>query len=1511
MADLKRIYGYPDDIRADMREETLVGISRCFPIEANHYTLVLKNIWADENKGAGSGGEGLKAEKEAILRSKSMTYPVKAHLVLVSKATGKPVDEEDDYTVAQIFSVTSKHTMVYGGNNYLAANQLQLLPGVYTRSKNDGMLETHFNTGTGNSFSLNLDPEKGIFYITPQGTSAKTVLLPFLQLMGVQNLEAIFGKSLLEKNIEASKGKEESSIRALYTYLVPKRQQIPGIGTTQIREMLPTLMNGFELNKKTTELTLGTSHAHVTASALGAAVAKLIAVYRGEKEEDNRDSLAFKRVQSLPDFVRVQFAKGTAPKDIVRKVTARLNTIPNPTIRQVLPTNVFSKPFHDFLLTSSLTYTPTETNMLESIENVGKVTLLGEGGISSEEGVPASARGLDPSHFGILDLNRTPESSHAGIDLRFSTHARRDKDGNLYVRVKDKKGAETFISAQDVLKHVVGFPDNEDGPIVRANVRGKIGEVPRKDVDYWYSAPTDFYSLTTNLIPFMNSDHPNRLTMAGKALPQALALANAEVQNVQTLDDRGHSYSTMVGGIMAFKARKPGVVTAVSKDEIRIDNDDGTKAVLGLVKNLPFNQKGFMDAGEAKVKVGDRVKPQQVLADTNYTKEGDLALGLNMDVAYMPYKGYNFEDGIVISQSAAERLTSSHSYVEKYEKSAATVANKGWLSRYFPSKFTVDQLANLDEHGFAKEGVVLKPGDPVIAVLEKRPVSPEDKLLGRLHKTLIKPYRLVEILWSHDVPGRIVDVFSQGKTVKISIRAEKGVEIGDKLTGLHGNKGVVTLILPDHQMPYSEASGRKAEVLLNPASVTSRINLGQLLETAAGKIAQKTGKPYYVSNFRDKDNLKKVQGDLKAHGVQVNESMIDPETGKPFPSSVYFGSQYILKLSKTTDSNYSARNIGSYDQNKQPTKGGEEGAKGVGFMEFLALLGSDARHNLREIGTTKSEENSDYWTKFIRNEPLPKPKTTFATQKFLGMLNASGAKVDIGDHALAISPLLDKDILAQSHGQITKPLMISAKDMNPEKGGLFDPVLTGGLRGDKWTHYHLAEPTLNPLFEKATQKILGISSVVFNKLISGEYKVIAQGSKVEIVDGEGKVIKITTKEKMEEVEDEEEELEKESAASDPVEYVGGEAIKKLLDRPVKTLAQNAMEEYKITKSKDLKKKALSKLRYLHGLKKMGFDKPSDAYMLHHVPVIPSQYRTILVKNNGNLEYGAVNHLLRDHMLVNDSLKSLRHDLPAELLTKERTDLYQGLKSIVGLGKPISPSSQQRGLTGTLEQLSGTTGPKHGFFHKKVLSKKQDFSGRLTLTEDANLGLNEASIPEDMAWAMWKHHGMKDLVGKGYTYAEADKAWVDRTSAAKVSLDKSIENVPLIANRAPSLLRSNLMAFHVKPGPVNTLSINPAIVKGFAADFDGDALSVFVPHTPEAIQEAKEKLLPQYNIADIRKGRGNVLFSPAHEAILGSVYLTEQNPDKKVMKFKTEKDVLAALHSGQIEPDQPVEVAEEA
>lgn len=1504
---LRPIFTDPKQTSKLVDDAMISGLRSQFPIEGKRFTLQLDEIHAERKE------FDHKDEKKAILTSGSLTYPIKGTVTLIDKASGKTLDRAV-VSLADTFYITGKHTMIYSGNNYIASNLLVRLPGVFVRSRNDGQLEAEFNTGIGRSFSITLNPQTRVFYIETESSAIPiAVLLRDVMNTSEATIRKYIPAEIWEANKQAVTGKQEKEITKLYARFVSKVKQNKNDSLDKKIEMLREAITRGQLSKITTKITLGQEKENIDSDTFLMAMQNLIAVYKGDKGEDNRDSLQFKRVQNLPDFISNRFAKKNETVVKARmKLVFNLDRYPGPSpkVKEVFPSKPFNKVFSDFILNSTLSNTPTETNPIESVESVGKVTLIGpnEGGASEERQIPLEARNLHTSQIGIIDPSRTPESSTAGIDQRFTIGAMRDEEGILHTEVRDKTGKRRHVSVQELMASTVGFPGQEKlGPNdnVQAQVRGKLQEVKKKDVDFWIIDPTNMYTITTNLVPFLNSNHPGRLTMAGKAITQALSLKEREQPLVQTVDEHGVPFVSRLGGLVTSVSPVSGKVTSVSSSHVEIKDEDGKKHKIDLVRNLPFNMKGFLDDEPTNLKEGDSVKKGEVLTDNNYTRKGQLSLGKNLTAAYMPYKGFNHEDGIVISRRAANGLSSLHAYKFDYSLRADTIQNRNMFRSRFPQEFTAEQLAILNENGVVKKGTRLKHGDPLYAFLEKRTPSDLDKALGRLDKILVKPFNKITQTWDHDEIGEVVDVHDESSDIRILVRSVKPLEIGDKLTGLHGNKGIVSLILEDHEMPHHKVTGEPVDLLLNPASVTSRINLGQIMETSAGKIAQKTGKPYLIKNFSKDSNLHAIKKEMAEHGISDTEPLVDPKTGKDL-GDIFTGPQYFLKMFKTTDSNYSARNVGSYDSYMQPAKGGEEGAKGAGYMEMLGLLGSDARKNLREMTTIKSEKNEEFWDKFMLGQPLPKPKQTFATKKFFSYLKAAGINVREEDGHLVTVPMTDSDTMRLSSGRIMNAGVIAAKNGQPEKGGLFDVAITGGMRGERWGHYKLSEPVVHPVYEKPVKALLGLKTSEFEGIANGSLAVRHLGGGVYSVEDHegveqnrisvtpGGDTKLFGKLK--------------KKAADEEALTGGTAFRHMLGqiKPDSHLKAR-VEEYKSSRSSTKKDKLVRQIKYLKGLKDNGISDPSNAYTTQHVPILPPNMRPVLDKGGNRLDYADINALYKEMILANEGLEGLRDDLPDHELTKERKSVYDSVKAVTGMGEALGPRSQKQGLKGIMTQLTGTEGPKMGMFHSRLLSKQQDMSGRGTIYAAPDVGYNEAKFPKDMLWMMFRMHITRELVRNGMTLPEAKKAWEGRTSSAEAVFQRLCKTVPVILNRPPTLMKTNVMAMYPIPIEGKTIGMNILHLPGFGADFDGDALTVHMPMTPEAIEEAKMKLLPMRHMNDARLGPGNPMFAPGHEAILGSVHLTKADSDQKVRHFSTEAEALKALESGEISDNSPITV----
>lgn len=371
--------------------------------------------------------------------------------------------------------------------------------------------------------------------------------------------------------------------------------------------------------------------------------------------------------------------------------------------------------------------------------------------------------------------------------------------------------------------------------------------------------------------------------------------------------------------------------------------------------------------------------------------------------------------------------------------------------------------------------------------------------------------------------------------------------------------------------------------------------------------------------------------------------------------------------------------------------------------------------------------------------------------------------------------------------------------------------------------------------------------------------------------------------------------------------VGGNAFKAMLEHvaPDKSIPE-LIAEVKQTKSISKKDELIKRIKYLNGLKSNAMT-AKEAFVLHNIPVVPPRMRPATVMSGNRIEFADVNQLYKDHMTTNNAIKVPLDMLPPEELVNERQEAYNGVKAILGLGEAISPNSRGRDIKGFLKQVAGSGGPKTGLFHNKILSKKQDFSGRATIYAEPNLGFNEAAVPKDMLWSMYKFHILRDLAKQGYDYVNSENAWETRNPAATNSFTKVISKIPILINRAPTLMKSNITAVYPVPISGSTMGLNPIHLPLFAGDYDGDALTLHVPMSPEAVEEAKNKLLPQHQIHDYRRGLGQSIVSPAHESIIGSMHLTEPDTKQATVKFKSEAEALHALKSGIIKENTPIEI----
>lgn len=1399
-----------ENINRSIKEKVLQDVAAIFPVQGRNQRIELESIRIDEAR------EPDVTNFDTMLKAKhdngTVAVPVKVALTLTD-AAGKRVDR-GEFTLIRVPLMTATGAFVVNGTDYYIPTQLRLKAGVYHRQKPDNTFESRFNLERGLNFRVVYDP---VSYRMRIVMSGKTMdFINFLRGIGVTDAEMIntYGVDLFKRLSEAATGTPEKEVAKFFDIV-----HYGEAGDIDRAQWVRNYLAGTLMDSAVNNLTLGKPVDRATPDALLESTKKLVEMAGGKGEEDLTSSIIYKKAFTPDDLLSEAYNKQVS----LMKKTLQNRVDRFDKLTQIIPVSYMQKPIDQFFSKSSLSQAIETENPTGMINQLYKVTLTGEGGFGDDRAISELDRSLDPYYLGFLDPVHTPESDKIGVNL-FRSLASKLKPGTKELwstlwNVRERKDED--VTPIQIYEKRVAFPNEgklEKNRVVwhhdRVKVlhRGRISEVSPDLVDYFIKKPTELFDPTTNLVPFLDSAQGARAMMASKHLSHAIALKDPEKPLVMTEDPQEQPYEYTVGREIAVMAPEDGTVSKIGDRTITLVTPDNRKVEVSMAKNFPTSANFFLDH-KPVVKIGDAVKKGDLLADSNYTSDGALSLGKNLRTAYMNYKGFNFEDGIVISESAAKKLTSEHMYVIDKPINDRMVLSKDKFRAYYPTKYTAEQLEKLESNGVVKKGARVKPGDPVILALTQRTRTLNEEILGDLSKQVLRDMKSAEEVWDGPVEGVVVDIVSRPSYLKVYIRTAESMVVGDKMTGRHGNKGTIGAILPDGEMPTTE-DGQPLEVIMNPHGITSRINPSQLLELAASKIAEAIGQPVQVAAFELTDNEEpssraaELQGLLNDMGIKDKEKIIDPKDG-PVEAPTLVGKEYFIKLPQQISKKTSIRKERGYDMDYQPLRGSAEhgASRAVDALTTYALISHGARANMREMATYKAERNDDFWEAVQNGRIPPAPKPTFAFEKFVDYLKAAGINVEKNNGVLRVKPLKAEEALAKSNGEINSASMLSGYNFEPEKGGLFDPQVMGGLEGSKWGHIALADEMPNPTFDDEIRIILDITKTEYDALVKGNIG----------VDDNGWIV-----------------------PPDQVKHKHGAAFKKLLENlNIDTTITELEQKAKAETRPDTLNKILRRLRYLHGLKKTG-TRPEDL-VLKYVPVIPSKLRPVYaVEGEDQIRMADINLLYRDAILVNNSLKDLKEKLPDEELSELYANLYDALKALSGNGQPISQDAIQANASGVLEFVGSSVGssPKSGFFQGKLLKRRQELSGTGVIQNAPDMDMDEAGVPEKLAFSVYKPFVIRQLQGMGYDPKQIREMLENDDPLARKILEREMESRPVMLNRSPSLHKFNIMAFKPKVVAGDAIKVNPQIVKGFNADFDGDCSinSVFASIPAAALPE---------------------------------------------------------------------------
>jgi len=959
-------------------------------------------------------------------KEKDMTYssPLFVTVRFINRETGEI--KEQVVFMGDFPLMTEKGTFIINGTERVVVSQLVRSPGVYFDKELD-------KTSDKELFYAKIIPSRGAWLefetdkrdvigvrIDRKRKQPVTVLL---RAMGYESLEQIAGLFDNSPLIEATLEKDHTADREealvdIYRKLRPGEPPTADSASTLLENLFfnrkrydLARVGRYKLNKKL-GLKVDLSVTTLTPEDVIETIRYLLRVASGEEEGiDDIDHFGNRRVRSVGELIQNQVRIGLARME--RVVRERMTT---QDVEAITPQNLINiRPvvaaIKEFFGSSQLSQFMDQTNPLAGLTHKRRLSALGPGGLSRER-AGFEVRDVHSSHYGRMCPIETPEGPNIGLIGSLATYARVNEFGFIetpYRKVEKGKVSNkiVYLTADEEEEYIIAqanAPLDKRGRFINPTVlcrkkEGTVVAVHPDEVDFMDVSPRQIVSVATALIPFLEHDDANRALMGSNMQRQAVPLLRSEAPLIGT----GMEYRAArdTGDVLCAEA--PGTVTYVDADTIVIKRKDGTEDVYEVAKFHRSNQ-GTCVNQKPIVEEGDTVEEGMIIADGPCTEHGELALGKNLLVAFMPWKGYNYEDAIIVSERMVYDDVLSSVHIEEHEVDARdTKLGPEEITRDIPN-VSEEMLKDLDEMGIIRVGAEVKPGDILVGKVTPKgetELTAEERLLRAIFGEKAREVRNTSLKVPHGESGKVIDVkvFSRdagdelppgvNQMVRVYVAQVRKISDGDKLAGRHGNKGVISKILPVEDMPFLE-DGTPVDVVLNPLGVPSRMNIGQILETHLGWAAHegwpkkgrgKTDGPVYVATpvfdgAREEEIEEALRlAELPASGKTM---LYDGISGEPFDQEVTVGYIYMMKLLHLVDDKIHARSTGPYSLVTQQPLGGKAqfGGQRFGEMEVWALEAYGSAYTLQELLTVKSDDvmgRVKVYEAIVKGENIPEP----------------------------------------------------------------------------------------------------------------------------------------------------------------------------------------------------------------------------------------------------------------------------------------------------------------------------------------------------------------------------------------------------------------------------------------------------------------------------------------------------------------------------------------------------------
>lgn len=957
-------------------------------------------------------GEAKYEVEECKERDVTYAAPLRVKVRLINKETGEV--KEQEVFMGDFPLMTDKGTFIINGAERVIVSQLVRSPGVYYAEHIDPSGKKLYgatvipNRGAWLEFESDLNDN---LYVRVDRTRKlpATILIRALGYSSNGHILELFNdhshvRGTLERDNSES---TEEALVEIYKRLRPGEP--PTVDSA--RSLLEALffdpkrydlakVGRYKLNRKL-GLDIPMDVRHLTKEDIIASMRRMLSLMEGDGHKDDIDHLGNRRLRSVGELLQNQFRIGLSRMERVVRERMTIQDVDVITPQVLINIRPVVAAIKEFFGSSQLSQFMDQTNPLAELTHKRRLSALGPGGLSRER-AGFEVRDVHHSHYGRMCPVETPEGPNIGLIGSLSTFGRINEYGFIeapYRKVDKERHMVTdeihYVTADEEEKYVVAqanAPLDKDGVFLGEKIDARHGPdfvlVAPERIDYMDVSPKQMVSIATALIPFLEHDDANRALMGSNMQRQAVPLLRTDSPYVGT----GMEYKAAKDSGVCAIAKKAGVVERSTADEIIIRHDGGTSEKHKLLKYLRSNQGTCINQRPIVMK-GERVEANQIVADGPSTDHGELALGRNVLVAFMTWEGYNYEDAILISEKLVREDYYTSIHIEEYEADARdTKLGPEEITRDIPN-VGEDVLKDLDDRGIIRIGAEVRPGDILVGKVTPKgetELTAEERLLRAIFGEKAREVRDTSLRVPHGEAGKIVDVkvFTRengdelapgvNELVRVYIAQKRKISIGDKMAGRHGNKGVISRIMRQEDMPFMP-DGTPVEIVLNPLGVPSRMNIGQVLETHLGWAAKSLGIRVATPVFdgaREEDVFETL---AKAGLPDDGKSMLyDGRTGEPFDSKITVGYMYVLKLHHLVDDKIHARSTGPYSLVTQQPLGGKAqfGGQRFGEMEVWALEAYGAAYTLQEILTVKSDDvvgRVKTYEAIVKGENIPEP----------------------------------------------------------------------------------------------------------------------------------------------------------------------------------------------------------------------------------------------------------------------------------------------------------------------------------------------------------------------------------------------------------------------------------------------------------------------------------------------------------------------------------------------------------